>query len=150
MKKIILLASLMLPTLCYSQTCINVDSVYVTAKMKQLATRDIRFGIKQTTQEILSEKHCLSDNGDKLEVEVSYVGMPSKSIKFGGVGKETQTTEVTVILHYKGQDVQGEGSSNTDVRTIMIELKDGKVPFSKTTISNSLKEAIQDAVTKLP
>jgi hypothetical protein len=131
------------------QECVKVDTVYVTAKMKQLSNRDIRFGIKQTTEEILSEKYCLTDIGTPVAVEVSYIGMPTQSFRIGGIGSESQTTEVAVKLHFKDKEFEGTGSSSTDVRTIMIELKDGKVPFSKMTISNALKMAIQDAVSKM-
>jgi hypothetical protein len=31
----------------------------------------------------------------------------------------------------------------------MIELQDGKIPFSKMTISNAIKQALQEAVGKL-
>jgi len=148
MKKLLFLV-LFLPILSFGQTCVTVDSVYSTAKMKQLSSRDIRFGVKQTAEEVLSEKYCLNDNGEKIQVEISYIGMPSKSLKFGGVGSESQTTEVRVILHKSGISYEGFGSSSTDVRTILIELKDGKVPFSKMTISNSIKQAIQDAVGKI-
>jgi hypothetical protein len=132
------------------QQCVTIDSVYVTAKMKQLSTRDIRFGVKQTAEEILSEKYCLNDDGEKIQIEISYIGMPTTSFRVGGVGSQTQTTEVKVILHFMGSDYEGEGESNTDVKTVMIELKDDKIPFSKMTISNSLKQAIQDAITKMP
>jgi hypothetical protein len=75
--------------------------------------------------------------------------MPSKSLRFGGVGSETQTTEIRVKLHKDIEEFIGFGSSSTDVRTIMIELTDGKIPFSKMTISNAIKQAIEDAVSKM-
>lgn len=148
MKKILFLL-LFLPTVSFSQNCVKVDSVYSTAKLKQLSARDIRFGVKQIAEEVLSEKYCLSDSGDRIQVEISYVGMPSKSLRFGGVGAETQTTEIRVKLHKDTEEFVGFGSSSTDVRTIMIELADGKIPFSKMTVSNAIKQAIEDAVNKM-
>ena len=148
MKKILFLL-LFLPIISFSQNCVKVDSVYSTAKLKQLSARDIRFGVKQIAEEVLSEKYCLSDSGDRIQVEISYVGMPSKSLRFGGVGAETQTTEIRVKLHKDIEEFVGFGSSSTDVRTIMIELADGKIPFSKMTVSNAIKQAIEDAVNKM-
>lgn len=136
-------------SISFSQNCVKVDSVYSTAKLKQLSARDIRFGVKQIAEEVLSEKYCLSDSGDRIQVEISYVGMPSKSLRFGGVGAETQTTEIRVKLHKDIEEFVGFGSSSTDVRTIMIELADGKIPFSKMTVSNAIKQAIEDAVNKM-
>jgi hypothetical protein len=148
--KYILLFLLALPFATQAQqTCVKVDTVYVTAKLKQLSTRDVRFGIKQTADELLSEKYCLSDAGESIAIEVSYIGMPSSSFRFGGVGSATQTTEIGIKLHFMGNVIEGKGSSSTDVRTIMIELQDGKIPFSKMTISNAIKQALQDAINHL-
>jgi hypothetical protein len=148
--KYILLFLLLFPfTSQAQQTCVKVDTVYVTAKLKQLSTRDVRFGIKQTADELLSEKYCLSDAGEPIAIEISYIGMPSSSLRFGGVGTATQTTEIGIKLHFMGNVLEGKGASSTDVRTVMIELQDGKIPFSKMTISNAIKQALQEAVGKL-
>jgi glycerol-3-phosphate dehydrogenase (NAD(P)+) len=37
--------------------CVHVDSVYSTAKYKDMGNRDIRFGIRQMAEDILSEKY---------------------------------------------------------------------------------------------
>jgi len=149
MQYLLLILFLLPLSVVAQQQCVKVDTVYVTAKMKQLSNRDIRFGIKQTTEELLSEKFCLNDNGSVVSVEVYYIGIPNQSFRIGGIGSESQTTEVSVKLHYNNSEYIGVGSSNTDVKTIMIELKDGKAPFSKMTISNALKQAIQDAISKM-
>jgi hypothetical protein len=54
---IIALAILIAPLFAYSQTsdCVKVDTVYSTAKFKDLGKRDIRFGVKQMTEDMLSE-----------------------------------------------------------------------------------------------
>ena len=76
--KYILLFLLLFPfTTQAQQACVKVDTVYVTAKLKQLSTRDVRFGIKQTADELLSEKYCLSDAVEPIAIEISYIGMPS-------------------------------------------------------------------------
>ena len=67
---------LLLGNLAMSQQCVYVDSVYNTAKLRELGNRDIRFGIKQIVEEELSEKFCLSDDGKDMDVEVFYFGLP--------------------------------------------------------------------------
>ena len=58
MKKLLFLLFL-LPTLAFSQSeaCVKVDSVYSTAKLRELGNRDIRFGIKQIAEDMLSNKY---------------------------------------------------------------------------------------------
>jgi hypothetical protein len=151
MKKLLFLLLLM-PIMAFSQTdvCVKVDSVYSTAKLRELGNRDIRFGIKQITEDMLSNKYCLSDKGEDLDVEVFYFGIPKTTIRIVGVEKTNQVTQVGVRIYFKGQKFEGYGESETEVRAVMIELVDGKVPFSKMTVSNALKKAIEECILKMP
>jgi hypothetical protein len=151
MKKLLFILLLM-PIMAFSQTevCVKVDSVYSTAKLRELGNRDIRFGIKQMTEDMLSNKYCLSDKGEDLDVEVFYFGIPKTTIRIVGVEKTNQVTQVGVRIYFRGQKFEGYGESETEVRAVMIELVDGKVPFSKMTVSNALKKAIEECVLKMP
>ena len=153
MKKLLLLL-LLLPTLAFSQNCVKVDSVYCSIKSKQLTeslgNRDIRFGIKQIAEEELSNKYCLSDNGTPIRIEIYYFGVPKTTIRIVGVEKTDQVTQVGIRIYYNGQKYEGVGESETEVRAAFIELTDGKVPFSKTTISSAIKKAIIECISKMP
>lgn len=149
MKKLIL-PLLFLPIASFSQTCVKVDSVYSTAKLRELGNRDIRFGIKQIAEEELSNKYCLSDQGKPIVMEVFYFGIPKKSLRIVGVEKTDQITQVGVKIYYEGKTYQGIGESETEVKAVMIELTDGKVPFSKMTVSSALKKAIKECVSGMP
>lgn len=138
--------------MAFSQTdvCVKVDSVFSTAKLRELGNRDIRFGIKQITEDMLSNKYCLSNKGEDLDVEVFYFGIPKTTIRIVGVEKTNQVTQVGVRIYFRGQKFEGYGESETEVRAVMIELVDGKVPFSKMTVSNALKKAIEECILKMP
>jgi hypothetical protein len=150
--KNLLFLFLLMPMLAFSQMqpCVKVDSVYSTAKLREMGNRDIRFGIKQMTEDMISDRYCLSEIGDKLDVEVFYFGIPKSTIRIVGVEKTKQVTQVGVRIHFKGQKYEGYGESETEVRAVMIELVEGKVPFSKMTVSNALKKAIEECVLKMP
>lgn len=149
MKKLFFILLMMLPFIGVSQTCIKVDSVYSTAKLRELGNRDIRFGIKQIAEDLVSEKYCLSETGEDLDIEVFYFGIPKTTIRIVGVEKTNQITQVGVRIYFRGQKYEGFGESETEVRAVMIELVDGKVPFSKMTVSNALKKAIEECVSKI-
>jgi hypothetical protein len=152
MKKLLIITSLMMliSSQILAQECVKVDSVYSTAKLRELGNKDIRFGIKQIAEDVLSEKYCLSEKGDVIDIEVYYFGIPKKSLRIAGVEKTNQITQVGVRLYYKNLQYEGLGESDTEVRAVMIELVDGQVPFSKMTVSNALKKAIIDAINKIP
>lgn len=134
----------------FAQQCVTVDTVYSTAKLRELGNRDIRFGVKQILEDELSEKYCIADNGEKVKLEVFYFGIPKYTIRVIGIEKTNQITQVGVRVFYKDKCYEGIGESDTEVRAVMIELVDNKVPFSKMTVSSALKKAIHEAVTNMP
>ena len=140
---------MLFPFFIFSQECVKVDTVFVTAKLRELGSRDIRFGIKQIVEEELSQKFCLSDDGEPIKVEVFYFGLPKTTIRVAGVEKTNTITQVGIRLHYKGVKYEGIGESDTEIRAIMIEVQEGSIPFEKMTVSSSLKKAIHEAAIKL-
>jgi hypothetical protein len=150
MKNVILLFGLTLFSLnLQAQQCVYVDSVYNTAKLKEMGNRDIRFGIRQIVEDEVSQKFCLSDEGNDIDVEVFYFGLPKTTIRIVGVEKTESVTQVGVRLYYNGKCYEGIGESETEIRAIMIEVKEGGIPFEKMTVSSALKKAIHEAVMKL-
>jgi hypothetical protein len=148
--KNILLTLLLLPLLSISQNCVKVDSVYSTCKAKELNKRDIRFGIKQIAEDELSNSKCLSDNGEPIKIEVFYFGTPKTTIRIFGVEKTNVMTQVGVRIYYKGQKIEGIGESEVEIRAVMIELIEGSLPFSQTTVSSAIKKAIIECISKMP
>ena len=80
MKKLLFTLIMLFPFLIFAQDCVKVDTVYVTAKLRELGSRDIRFGIKQIVEEELSQKFCLSDDGKRIKFEVFYFGLPKTTV----------------------------------------------------------------------
>jgi hypothetical protein len=150
MKHLILLfGMLLLGNIATAQQCVYVDSVYNTAKLKEMGNRDIRFGIRQIVEEELSEKFCLSDDGKDIDVEVFYFGLPKTTIRVVGFEKTDAMTQVGVRLYYDGKCYEGIGESSTEVKAMMIEVREGMMPFEKMTVSSALKKAIHEAVIKI-
>lgn len=149
MRKLLLFIMLLGTTTGFSQTCVKVDSIWNTAKVREMGNRDIKFGIKQIAHDILSSKYCLSDSGKSIKIEVFYFGIPKKSLRIAGIEKTDQITQVGVKLYYNGNVYQGLGESETEVRATMIQLTDG-IPFSKMTVSTAIKKAIEKCIEKMP
>ena len=53
-------------------------------------------------------------------------------------------------MHFKQTKYEGIGESDTEIRAVMIEIKEGQMPFEKMTVSNALKKAIAEAITQMP
>jgi len=148
MKK--LLIALLFPITAFTQQCVHVDTVTVSAKVRELGTRDIRFGIQQILEDELSEKYCVADKGNAVSLDVYFFGIPRTTVRVVGIEQTNQVTQIKVRIKYLDAKYEGCGESETEVRAVMIELVDGKVPFEKMTVSNALKKAIHEAVVKMP
>ena len=136
--------------LSFSQSqCVKIDTIFVTAKVRELGNRNIKFGVKQILEEQLYNKFCLSEDGEKIGVEIYYFGVPKKSLRIVGVERTNQITQIGIKLYLKGKTYDGIGESETEVRAAFIELVDGKVPFSKMTVSTAIKKAIEECVSKI-
>ena len=150
MKALILTLMILLPIVSFSQTCVTVDSVYSTCKAKEMGRRDIRFGIKQIAEDELSNKYCLSDIGDDIDIEIYYFGTPKSTFRILGVERTDMKTQVGVKMTYKGLVYQGIGESEVEVRAIMIELVEGSLPFNQTVVSSAIKKGIIECISKMP
>jgi hypothetical protein len=148
-KLLILIAAFLLSSNWISQTCVKIDSIYSTAKVRELGNRDIRFGVKQILEDQLSNKFCLSESGEKIGVEIYYFGVPKKSLRVVGVERTNQTTQIGIKLYFMEEVYEGIGEADTEVRAAFIELVDGKVPFSKMTVSIAIKKAIEECISKI-
>lgn len=132
------------------ETCVKVDSIYSTSKAKDLNRRDIKFGVKQMLEDQLSEKYCLSDNGENVSVDIYYFGTPKTKLRVAGFEQSKNKTQVGVKIYYNGQVYEAIGESEVEIRDVMIELVDGSLPFDQTVISTSIKKAIVECVSKMP
>lgn len=152
MKKLILSILLLMPIMILAQveTCVKVDSIYSTSKAKDLNRRDIKFGVKQMLEDQLSEKYCLSDNGENVSVDIYYFGTPKTKLRVAGFEQSKNKTQVGVKIYYNGQVYEAIGESEVEIRAVMIELVDGSLPFDQTVISTSIKKAIVECVSKMP
>jgi hypothetical protein len=150
MKTLILTLMILLPIISFSQTCVVVDSIYSTCKAKEMGRRDIRFGIKQIAEDELSNKYCLSDIGDDIDIEIYYFGTPKSTLRILGVERTDMKTQVGIKMTYKGLVYQGIGESEVEVRAIMIELVEGSLPFNQTVVSSAIKKGIIECISKMP
>jgi hypothetical protein len=66
------------------------------------------------------------------------------------IERSNTTTQVGVRLFYNGIKYEGRGESDVEVRAIMLEVQEGAIPFAKMTVSNAIKKAIEECVSKMP
>ena len=104
MKKLLLLLTVVF--LLSSDTapkCYKVTKVTTLVEAPEMKKERILFGIKQMTEEMLSEKVSICEDGTPVEVEIMSIEAPSTSTSFGPFAKEKKETLPKKRLRRKGR-----------------------------------------------
>lgn len=144
MKKLLLI--LLFPILTYAQDCYKVERVVSKAEIEELNQRRIIFGIKQMTEEVLSEKYDLCTEGKPIFVEVLSIEAPSTGISLGPFQKKKKETIVKIKVIIDNKELFGEGLAKTSVKSTFLDLNDENLPFQKTTFASAVKKAIESVL----
>lgn len=128
------------------KNCYKVTKVTSQVEAPEMKKERVVFGIKQMTEEILSEKYDICENGTPVEVEVLSVEAPSTSTSLGPFAKTKKITIVKLRLLIQGEEYWGQGEANTTVQSTFLDLNDDNIPFNKTAFSGAVKKALIEAV----
>lgn len=150
MKKILLLLPLLL--LLSADTvpkCYKVTKVSSQVEAPEMKKERVVFGIKQITEEILSEKYDICEDGTPVEVEILSIEAPSTNTSLGPFSKTKKITTVKLRLIIGKEEYWGQGSANVTVQSTFLDLNDDNLPFNKTSFSSSIKKALIEAVSEM-
>jgi hypothetical protein len=135
--------------LSFVAPCYKVNSVTTKVDAPEMNTTRVIFGIKQITEEVLSEKYSICQDGSPVNVEIISIEAPTTGIAIGPFTATKKETIVKIKITKDGLDYLGEGKAKTTVKSTFIELKDSNLPFEKTTFASAVKKSIVDAVSKM-
>jgi hypothetical protein len=147
MKKLLLILALVFLTAAdTAPKCYKVTKVSSQVEAPEMKKERVVFGIKQMTEEILSEKLDICENGTPVEVEIMSVEAPTNSTSLGPWAKTKKITIVKLRLLIEGEEYWGQGEANVTVQSTFLDLNDDNIPFNKTSFSGAVKKALVEAV----
>jgi hypothetical protein len=147
MKKLLLLLPLLfLLSATTAPKCYKVTKVSSQVEAPEMKKERVTFGIKQMTEEILSEKINICEDGTPVEVEIMSVEAPTNSTSLGPWVKTKKITIVKLRLLIDGEEYWGQGEANVTVQSTFLDLNDDNIPFNKTAFSGAVKKALVEAV----
>ena len=124
----------------------NVTKITTLVVAPDMKKERVLFGIKQMTEEILSEEVDICEDGIPVEVEIMSIEAPSTNTSLGPFSKTKKITIVKLRLIIGEDDYWGQGSANVTVQSTFLDLNDDNLPFNKTTFSGAIKKALIEAV----
>ena len=147
MKKLLLiLIAIFLIAADTAPKCYKVTKVSSQVEAPEMKKERVTFGIKQMTEEILSEKVNICEDGTPVEVEILSVEAPTNSTSLGPWAKSKKITIVKLRLLIDGKEYWGQGEANVTVQSTFLDLNDDNLPFNKTSFSGAVKKALVEAV----
>ena len=149
MKKLLLLLPLLfLLSADTAPKCYKVTKVSSQVEAPEMKKERVIFGIKQMTEEIISEKKDICENGIPVEVEIMSIEAPTNSTSLGPWAKTKKTTIVKLRLLIEGEEYWGQGEANVTVQSTFLDLNDDNIPFNKTAFSGAVKKALIEALSE--
>jgi len=144
--KSLLFGLLLLPIFSFGQ-CIHIDSVYNKTELKSIENRNVLFGVKQITEDLLQEKgyDICPNQGLNVNIEIVYIGLPENTLRIAGFALQNKITEIKVNIIIDKQVKEGTGTYKTSTNAMMLEINED-VPFKQTVLSNAIKLALIDAL----
>jgi hypothetical protein len=149
MKNLILILSAIILMGFTTADCYKVDKVFASVDAPEMNSNRVIFGVRQITEEVLSEKYSICQDGSPVTVEIFSIEAPTTGISIGPFTATKKETIVKIKITKDGKEYIGEGTAKTTVKSTFIELKDSNLPFEKTTFASAVKKSIVDAVSKM-
>lgn len=150
MKKILIILGLILSSITVqAQTCYKVTSVENKTENPDLSSKRFVFGVKQITEEVLSEKFTICNDGSPVVVNIISIEAPTVGINIGPfmIRKKITIVKTEIIMNEKVY--VGEGSAKLSVKATFAELKDENLPFEKSVFASAVKKSLIDASSKI-
>lgn len=149
MKNIFFIFALLVSTAMLGQSCYKVKSVENNTENPDLSSKRFTFGIKQITEELISDKVNLCDDGLPISVKILSIEAPTLGINIGPFMIKKKNTIVKVLVIKDGVEYQGDGSAKLSVKASFAELRDENIPFEKSTFSSAVKKALELSISKM-
>jgi hypothetical protein len=147
--KSLILSMVAIPAFAFSQSCYKVSDVRSSADAPEMKKERVLFGIKQITEEVLSEKFSLCNEGLPVTVDIISIEAPSVGVSVGPFMVKKKETIITIKINKDGVDYIGEGSAKVSVKATFIDLNDENLPFNKTSFAGAIKKSIEDSISKM-
>ena len=114
-----------------AQDCYTVTKVENKTDNPDLSSKRFTFGVKQITEELVSQKYSLCEDGAPITVDIVSIEAPSIGINIGPFMIKKKITIVKTKMIIDSVVYEGEGDAKLSVKAGFAELRDENLPFEK-------------------
>ena len=132
-----------------AQDCYTVKSVENKTENPDLSSKRFTFGVKQITEELVSQKYSLCEDGAPITVEIVSIEAPSIGINIGPFMIKKKITIVKTKMIIDSVVHEGEGEAKLSVKAGFAELRDENLSFEKSVFASAVKKSLENAISKI-
>ncbi len=118
--------------------------------IQKIETRDVTFGVKETVEELLSEKgyNPVADTLEGMDVSVTIdsIDSPQRILNVMGLKwlKKDYIVETTVCIG--SGCFKGSGARKTYVFAALLDVENNEVPLNRKSFSKALESSLRESV----
>lgn len=142
--------NILLPIFLFTFNPINpqIDTVYNSSQVSEIDGRDVRFGVKETVEELLLDAGINLENSI-YSIDIVLIESPQEMLNIAGTQWLKKNYVVKTAIIYENLYYYGEGERKTMLFAMFLNVEDGEVPLNRKAFSKALQESLENAVNEL-
>jgi hypothetical protein len=139
-----MISLLLAATLATSQ----IDTVINSTPVQTIEDRDVRFGIKETVEELLYDKG-INPLASHITIEIVKIESPQQKLNIVGMQWLRKNYIVEVKITIDGKEYAGDAKRKTLLFAALLDVENNEVPLNRKAFSKALQRSLEDALKTL-
>ena len=139
-----MISLLLAATLATSQ----IDTVINSSPVQTIEDRDVRFGVKETVEELLYDKG-INPLASHITVEIVKIESPQQKLNIVGMQWLRKNYIVEVKITIDGKEYTGDAKRKTLLFAALLDVENNEVPLNRKAFSKALQRSLEDALKTL-
>ena len=139
-----MISLLLAATLATSQ----IDTVINSTPVQTIEDRDVRFGVKETVEELLYDKG-INPLASHITVEIVKIESPQQKLNIVGMQWLRKNYIVEVKITIDGKEYAGDAKRKTLLFAALLDVENNEVPLNRKAFSKALQRSLEDTLKTL-
>ena len=139
-----MISLLLAATLATSQ----IDTVINSTPVQTIEDRDVRFGVKETVEELLYDKG-INPLAGHIIIEITKIESPQQKLNIVGMQWLRKNYIVEVKITIDGKEYTGDAKRKTLLFAALLDVENNEVPLNRKAFSKALQRSLEDALKTL-
>jgi len=126
----------------------SIDTVINSTLIQTIEDRDVRFGVKETVEELLYDKG-INPLVSRTTIEITKIESPQQKLNIVGMQWLRKNYIVEVKITIDGKEYIGDAKRKTLLFAALLNVENNEVPLNRKAFSKALQRSLEDALKTL-